>query len=197
MGRLVINKLTVAEVKSLSKPGRFSDGGGLYLKVRKTGSKGWVFIDRKNGKMTELGLGSLDFVTLADARSKARELRERTHKGLPLIEKIEIKEKAPTFIECVNIFLKAKESGWSNDKHRAQWHMTLKKYAKPLHDLPITDVTTPHVLYILEPMWLTKNETASRLRGRIEAIMDYAKAMGWRSGENPALWRGKSRSSFS
>ena len=190
MGRLVTNKLTVAEARSIKKPGRHGDGGGLYLKVRKSGSKSWVFIDRKNGKMKELGLGSFDFVGLADAREKAKDLRARTQAGLPLVAVIAEETKELTFIQCVDKFLKSKEAGWTNEKHRAQWHMTLKVYAKPLHDLPITNITTPHVLSILEPMWLTKNETASRLRGRIEAVMDYAKAMGWRTGENPALWRG-------
>jgi len=190
MGRLVTNKLTVAEVKSIIKPGRHSDGGGLYLKVRKSGSKSWVYIDRKNGKMKELGLGSFDYVALADARRKAKEFRERRQAGLPLIAIIPDEVETPTFIQCVERFLSSKEAGWSNQKHRAQWHMTLKKYAKPLHELPVTDITTPHVLTILEPMWLSKNETASRLRGRIEAVIDYAKAMGWRTGENPALWRG-------
>jgi len=129
-------------------------------------------------------------VSLAEARMKAKALSERLYKGLPLVEVVEHSETTPTFIQCVDTFLAAKEAGWKNDKHRAQWHMTLKKYAKPLHNMEVTEIKTAHVLKILEPMWLTKNETYSRLRGRIEAVMDYAKAMGWREGENPALWRG-------
>ena len=184
------NRLTIAKARSLNKPGRHSDGSGLYLRVRKSGSKSWIFQHGKNGKYREIGLGSFDMVSLAEARMKAKALSERLYKGLPLVEVVEHSEATPTFIQCVDTFLAAKEAGWKNDKHRAQWHMTLKKYAKPLHNMEVTEIKTAHVLKILEPMWLTKNETYSRLRGRIEAVMDYAKAMGWREGENPALWRG-------
>ena len=184
------NRLTIAKARSLNKPGRHSDGSGLYLRVRRSGSKSWIFQHGKNGKYREIGLGSFDMVSLAEARMKAKALSERLYKGLPLVEVVEHSETTPTFIQCVDTFLAAKEAGWKNDKHRAQWHMTLKKYAKPLHNMEVTEIKTAHVLKILEPMWLTKNETYSRLRGRIEAVMDYAKAMGWREGENPALWRG-------
>jgi len=184
------NRLTIAKARSINKPGRHSDGSGLYLRVRKSGSKSWIFQHGKNGKYREIGLGSFEHVSLADARMKAKALAERLYQGLPLIEVVEHSEKTPTFIQCVDTFLAAKEAGWKNEKHRAQWHMTLKKYTKPLHNMEITEIKTAHVLKILEPMWLTKNETYSRLRGRIEAVMDYAKAMGWREGENPALWRG-------
>lgn len=116
--------------------------------------------------------------------------RNRLSRGLPLVEK-PIEEKIiPTFIESTNLFLATKEAGWKNAKHRAQWHMTLNVYAKSLHDLRVPDITTPDVLKVLQPIWLTKQETASRLRGRIEAVLDYAKAMGWRAGENPAVWQG-------
>jgi len=184
------NKLSATKVKAIKKPGRHADGGGLYLKVRKSGSKGWVFIQMRNGKSKELGLGSCDVVSLAQAREKALEMKERSHHGLGTTLAPTFDKSPPTFIDCVNKYLDGKEQGWTNDKHRAQWHMTLKVYAKPLHDLHVTQIQASHILEILEPIWLTKNETASRLRGRIEAILDYAKAMGWRSGENPALWRG-------
>ena len=186
----IINKLNISKVKSITKVGRHSDGGGLYLKVRKSGSKAWVFMHKKSGKVTELGLGSIEYLGLADARIRARDLRERAAAGLSLIPKEEKVEETPTFLDVAEKVLKSKDATWKNDKTRVQWHMTLKKYAKPLHDIKVTDITTPHVLRILEPMWLTKHETASRLRGRIESVMDYAKAMGWRTGENPALWRG-------
>lgn len=184
------NKLSATKVKAIKKPGRHADGGGLYLKVRKSGSKGWVFIQMKNGKSKELGLGSCDVVSLAEARAKALEMKERSYLGLGTTLAPVFDKKPPTFIECVEKYLAGKEQGWTNDKHSAQWHMTLKVYAKPLHDLHVSQIKASHILEILEPMWLTKNETASRLRGRIEAILDYAKAMGWRNGENPALWRG-------
>jgi len=165
-----MNKLTVKEVRSTTKVGRLSDGGGLYLRVRKNGSKAWVFMNRKNSKVTELGLGAANDISLVKAREMAQKLRERSLAGLPLIEVVVEKEVVPTFLQVAELVLKSKE--------------------KPLHHLQVTDIKTPHVLRILEPMWLTKHETASRLRGRIEAVMDYAKAMGWRTGENPALWRG-------
>lgn len=189
MGRN-IHRLTVAKVRALRKPGRHADGAGLYLRIRKTGSKSWIFQHGKNGKYREIGLGSFDVVTLASARIKAKEIADRAHAGLPLVEVIPEPEKTPTFKICIDRYLTAKECGWKNEKHRAQWHMTLKKYAKPLHSIEVTEIETAHVLSVIEPIWLTKNETASRLRGRIEAVMDYAKAMGWRSGENPACWRG-------
>lgn len=185
-----VHRLTVAEARAIRKPGRHSDGAGLYLRVRKSGSRSWIFQHGKNGKYSEIGLGSFDHVTLADARAKSKDLADRVHKGLPLVEIVPDDEQVPTFLECVERFLEAKECGWKNDKHRAQWHMTLKKYGKPLHNMEVTDIRTAHVLNVIEPIWLSKNETASRLRGRIEAVMDYAKAMGWRSGENPAGWRG-------
>lgn len=186
----VSNKLSITKVRSNLKPGRHGDGAGLYLKVRKSGSKSWIFMNYKNGKMSELGLGSLDDISLVEARDLAHKLRERIRAGLPLVEEqIEVK-KPPIFIDCAKTFLATKETGWKNEKHRAQWHMTLNVYAAPLHNLLVSEITTPDVVNVLKPIWLSKQETASRLRGRIEAVLDYAKAMGWRTGENPAVWRG-------
>jgi len=187
---ITINKLTVTKVRSITKPGRHSDGGGLFLKVRKSGSKAWVFKYKKKGKVTELGLGAVHTISLAEVRGVAREMRKRVDSGLPAIETVKKEDEVPSFLEVVNLVLETKDSLWTNDKTRVQWHMTLKKYAKPLHHHKINEITTPDVLRVLKPLWLSKNETASRLRGRIEAVMDYAKAMGWRTGENPALWRG-------
>lgn len=186
------NQLTASTAKGLKKPGRHADGNGLYLKVRKTGSKYWVFMAKKNGKRTEVGLGAFGDLSLHDARKMSEKLRVKVSDGKSLHNKTADidNSKTPTFLYCVEEFLKTKESGWKNDKHRAQWHMTLKKYAKPLHHLDVDQVTTSDVLAILQPMWLIKNETASRLRGRIETVLDYAKVMKWRSGENPAVWRG-------
>lgn len=186
------NQLTVSKAKGLKKPGRHADGNGLYLKVRKSGSKYWVFMTKKNGKRTEVGLGAFDDLTLHEARKMSEKLRVKVSEGSSILHKQSlIKEnQTPSFLQCVEEFLKTKESGWKNDKHRAQWHMTLKKYAKPLHHLDVDKVTTNDVLAILQPIWLTKNETASRLRGRIETVLDYSKVMRWRSGENPAVWRG-------
>lgn len=187
-----LNKLTVAQVRSITKPGRHSDGGGLYLKVRKTGSRAWVFVSKKHGREKELGLGAADSISLADVRELSADLRKKSNEGTPL-ESQQKPVAIPTFKDCMDQFLAAKEQGWKSEKHRAQWRMTLGKYAKPLHKLLLTEITTPDVLKILEPIWLTKHETASRLRGRIEAVLDYGKAMGWRTGENPAVWRGNLR----
>lgn len=104
------------------------------------------------------------------------------------------KSAEPTVLACIEQFLEAKEPGWKNEKHRYQWRATLMTYAKPLHNLRVSEVSTPDVLRVLQPIWTTKHETASRLRGRIEAVLDYAKAMGWRTGDNPALWRGNLKS---
>ncbi|NNC36455.1 MAG: site-specific integrase [Acidimicrobiales bacterium] len=184
-----LNKLTVTQARSMSKPGRYSDGGGLYLRVLNSGSKSWTLRLKVNGRDREIGLGPYKDVGLADARVLAERHRTDAKSGIdPLSRKTEPAEK--TFIECVNDFLKTKESGWTNEKHRAQWYMTLNIYAKPLHKLMVSDIKTPDVLRVLQPIWLSKHETASRLRGRIEAVLDYAKAMDFRTGENPAVWRG-------
>ena len=187
-----LNKLTVTQIRSITKPGRHSDGGGLYLKVRKSGSRAWVFISKRNGREKELGLGAADSISLADVREIAASLRKKSNEGAPL-ESQQKPITVPTFKDCMEQFLATKEQGWKSEKHRAQWRMTLGKYAKPLHKMLLTEITTPDVLKILEPIWLTKHETASRLRGRIEAVLDYGKAMGWRTGENPAVWRGNLR----
>jgi len=187
-----LNKLTVTQIRSITKPGRHSDGGGLYLKVRKSGSRAWVFISKRNGREKELGLGAADSISLADVREIAASLRKKSNEGAPL-DSQQKPITVPTFKDCMEQFLATKEQGWKSEKHRAQWRMTLGKYAKPLHKMLLTEITTPDVLKILEPIWLTKHETASRLRGRIEAVLDYGKAMGWRTGENPAVWRGNLR----
>ena len=183
-------KLTVKKIKVLSSVGRYSDGGGLYLHVRKTGSKYWIFKFKKNNKVTEKGIGSLEMVSLCEARDQARIYRERLHAGEPLDEIEEVKVRERTFLECLEDYLATKEVVWKNDKHRAQWHMTLKVYARPLHKLNVNHIKTPHVLKVLKPIWLNKNETASRTRARIEAVIDYAKAMGWKTGDNPAVMKG-------
>ena len=184
-----LNKLTVTQSRGITKPGRYSDGGGLYLRVLKSGSKSWTLRLKINGRDRELGLGTYKEIGLADARKLAEHHREDARNG---IDPLQVKEvvKEPSFIECTKLFLATKESGWKNEKHRAQWHMTLDVYAKPLHNLLVSEITTPDVLKALQPIWLSKQETASRLRGRIEAVLDYAKAMEWRTGENPAVWRG-------
>lgn len=197
--------LTAAKVRT-AKPGRYGDGGGLYLLVRGPEARFWLFRYTRNDKMREMGLGSASGpsgVSLADARVKARKLHDTVREGIdPLLERdAEREAKAAmakmaeiqlmTFRDVAAAYITAHEASWRNAKHRQQWSNTLDTYAHPiLGDLPVADVDTGAVMRVLEPIWREKAETASRLRGRIESVLDYAKARGWREGENPARWRG-------
>jgi integrase len=187
------NKLTDTECRAASKPGMLGDGGGLYLNVKPSGSKSWAFIWKVGGKRREMGLGGYPSVKLAKARRLAAECREAVAEGRdPIAERQ--KEAEPTFGECADKFLASMEGQWRNAKHRAQWRMTLTEYAAPLSDLKVSAIGTDDVLRVLNPIWQSLPETASRLRGRIERVLDFAKVRGWRSGENPALWRGHLKS---
>ena len=142
----------------------------------------------KGGSRHELGLGAYPTVTLAAARAGAAEYRLMIATGRdPLAEKK--KEAEPTFAECADNFLASMEGSWRNSKHRAQWRMTLAEYCRPIATKRVSAIGTVEVLSVLVPIWTTMPETASRLRGRIERVLDFAKVKGWRSGENPALWR--------
>lgn len=199
------NKLTVKQVSAISQVGIHSDGGGLYLRIRPSG-RSWFFIGtlKAEGKLRvkgtgkgeriELGLGSVLDVSLAKARERAAEIRAMLIDGIdPRVEraKTKIQEKpVVTFGTFAMEMLDDIEDGFKNPKHRQQWRNTLKTYAQPLFDVPIDAVTTEQILAILQPIWLSKAETASRLRGRIERVLDAAKVKGLRSGENPARGRG-------
>jgi integrase len=186
-----INRLSARTVESLRKLGRHADGGGLYLVVHKSGAKRWTFLFRWHGKPTEMGLGALSAVSLVRARALARDCRALLAEGKsPLAERRLAEPAAMTFEAFADEFLAIKERGWRNAKHRAQWAMTLREYAAPLRKLPIAQIGTADVLGVLKGIWVEKPETASRLRGRIEAVLNAAKAAGHRSGENPAAWRG-------
>lgn len=172
---------------------------GLALSVSAGGSRSWVLRVTVAGKRRDVGLGGFPAVTLAEARGKAREAREAIGKGVDPIEARKAaqsaakaaREAARTFDQCAVAYIAAKESGWSNPKHADQWRNTLATYASPhFGALLVRDVDTPHVMAALEPIWSTKTETATRLRGRIEAILDWATVKGLRSGPNPARWRG-------
>ena len=192
------NILNARLVETLTDPGRHADGGTLYLSITPTGSKRWVFFYTLNKKQREMGLGGYPTVSLKVAREKAALARVQLSQGIdPLAEKAKAaaavakeEAKAPTFKDCVDQFLASMEPSWRNDKHRAQWRMTLDVYAQPLHDKQPAEIQTEDVLKVLNPLWQKVPETASRLRGRIEMILDYAKAKGWRTGENVAAWRG-------
>lgn len=176
---------------SITKPGRHGDGGGLYLVVDKSGAKRWVFLFRRDGTLREMGLGGLKSVNLARARELAGEARANLQAGIdPIAAKNSAPVTVPTFGEEADAFIEAMKPQFRNAKHIAQWEMTLRDYAAPLRPKRVDQITTADVLEVLKPYWLTKPETASRLRGRIERVLDAAKAKGHRSGENPALWRG-------
>lgn len=187
-------KLT-ARAAATTKPGRYGDGRGLYLVVSETGARKWVFRFIFGSRVTEMGLGNAA-VSLAQAREKAAEARKLVAAGVNPIEARRAANRMaagkPTFGEMADAFLEAKSSEWRNDKHRAQWKMTLEEYAKPLRALPVDRVDTEAVLGVLQPIWQAKPETAARLRGRIETVLDAARAKGHipRNEANPARWRG-------
>jgi integrase len=191
-----IHKLAARTVDTAG-PGRYSDGGGLYLRVTATGARRWVFryTDPTTGAVRETGLGTAGKtgVLLADARKAATELRGMVRDGANPHHRSEDSPAArfvPTFGEFADDFVRSQAAGFRNAKHAAQWESTLASYGEPLRKLPIDAIDTDHVLAVLKPIWLTKAETASRVRGRIERVLDAAKALGFRSGENPARWRG-------
>jgi integrase len=141
------------------------------------------------GKRREMGLGSLRDVSLAKARQKAAEARQKVADGLDPIASRE-KARMMTFGEAADALIDSMSSSWRNEKHRAQWKMTLTAYCAPIRTKSVAEVGTDDVLKVLKPVWTTKAETASRLRGRMERVLDFARAQGQRSGENPARWRG-------
>ena len=192
---MAIGKLTARAVAT-AKPGRHGDGGGLWLIVAETGAKRWAYRFTIEGKVSELGLGGFPEVSLELARDKAAEARKLAKAGKSPVEARREAERAedgkPTFGKCADDFLAAKSSEWRNEKHRAQWAMTLTKYAEPLRSKPVDEIDTEAVLEVLTPLWQKTPETASRLRGRIETVLDAARARGFipRNEANPARWRG-------
>jgi integrase len=184
-----INRLNARRAATLTENGRHADGGGLYLSISPNGGRRWVFLYRWRGKPTEIGLGSARDVTLARARDLAKGSRGQLAEGINPKEARKPVEGA-TFGACADRLIAAMRPSWRNGKHAAQWEMTLREYAGPLRRLPAQAITTNDVLSVLKPLWNEKPETASRLRGRIERVLDAAKAQGLRTGENPARWRG-------
>ena len=205
MPRKLSNALTPLAVKN-AKPGRHADGGGLHLLVKETGARSWVYRFMLKGKSRDVGLGAAagaDAISLAAARDLASALRLQVKAGVdPLAERHRGAAEALaaaqaaqiagiTFKAVAEAYVAANEGSWRNDKHRQQWRNTLASYVYPvMGELPVADIGTAHVLKILEPIWQGKPETASRIRGRIETVLDAAKARGYREGENPARWRG-------
>ena len=202
-------KLTAKKVEHLSKRGMHADGGGLYLQVAEGGSKSWLFRYKLHGRARWHGLGSLRDVSLEEARERATDARKLRRSGAdPIQAKREAEAaarieaaKAITFGAAAKRFIKANRAGWKNAKHADQWLMTLigidqkgkptkNDYCKIIRDLPIGAIDTTLVLRIIEPIWASKTETASRIRSRIEQVIDAAKAKGEFKGENPARWKG-------
>jgi integrase len=211
MGRVrrTLHRLNSRQVRAV-KPGKrgalmLADGGNLYLQV--TGKddgpyKSWVFRYERDGRRHDLGLGPLHTISLAEARDKALDLR---HQLLDDIDPLEARRQARkhrlarraaeagevTFRYCAEQCIASHSDGWKNSKHRAQWRSTLATYTYPiLGDLPVDIISTAHVVRVLEPIWKKKSETASRVRGRIEKVLGWATVRGFRSGDNPARWRG-------
>ena len=203
-----IGKLKPLGVSRASKPGYYGDGGNLYLLVGPTGAKSWVFRYRvpaptpdnpKHSKLREMGLGPTHALSLAEARERAREWRRERLDGIDPIEarrsrraRIQLEaKKAMNFKQCAEAYIKSHSVGWKNPKHAAQWPSTLETYVYPAFgSLPVQGIDVGLVMNALEPIWTTKPETASRVRGRIESVLDWATARGYRKGENPARWRG-------
>jgi integrase len=205
------NRLTALKVEKLKKPGMYADGGGLYLRVTPEGTKNWVYRFMLNGRPRWMGLGPLALYGLQEARGKALDARRLRHEGVDPIdtrradrlrERLEA-AKAMTFKQCAEAYIASHRAGWRNAKHAAQWDTTLATYVAPIIGaLPVPTIDTALVMKVLEQevggapdqpkasLWTARPETASRLRGRIEVILDWAKVRGYREGDNPARWRG-------
>jgi integrase len=190
MAARTLNKLTAIQAARLAAPGRHSDGGGLYLFIDDASRRRWIFMYTRQGKRSELGLGGGRDMNLAAARTEAAALRAiLAAGGYPKAERDKLKG-VPSFGEFADAYVEAMAPSWRNPKHAAQWKMTLTVYAQPLRHRPVDEITTSEILKVLEPLWKRTPETAERLRGRIENVLNAARAKGYRSGENPALWRG-------
>jgi len=196
------NKLTPQKVRITNGLGRYADGGGLYLQVSRVAeraTKAWIFRYMLDGRARHMGIGSIDDFTLAEARERARKARQQVKDGIDPIDvrraerdarKVAAAQRV-TFRQCAERYIAAHEKSWKNEKHRGQWKKTLEAYAYPLiGDLPVADIGRAHIQKIIEPLWQEKTETANRLRGRIEAVLDWATAREYRTGENPARWKG-------
>ena len=188
---MAIHKLSPRKVETAGL-GKYEDGGGLRLAVSKSGAKKWVLRFTINGKRREMGLGSFPDVGLADARAKASECRLQAAAGIDPIEERRVEPDAiPNFTACAARYIRAHRGGWKNAKHARQWVRTIKTYAKPVIGAKQVDaISTENILKILSPIWTTKTETAKRVQGRIECILDFAAAHRYRDSLNPARWRG-------
>ena len=214
----IIGKLTALKVAREIRPGLYGDGGGLYLQITARGSKSWIFrywigerdpmtgnivrnpaTNKVKGRSREMGLGSCITVSLAEARDRALECRKLREQEIDPIEARQEarrqraleRAKSLKFKDAAVTYMAAHRVAWKNDKHAAQWTATLQTYAYPLlGDIAVQSIDTTQLMKVIEPIWATKPETANRVRGRIETILDWATVRGYRQGDNPARWRG-------
>lgn len=190
-----LNKLTARKVAALKDPGRHSDGGGLYLRITPAGARSWVFMAAVGGKRVEIGLGAESAIGLAAVRKTADQMREAVTLGRDPRQVLQIAapaKRVPTFAEYADEYITSVESGWKNPNHRQQWRNSLRDHAVALNSKPVDQITTDDVLAALRPIWTKTPETASRVRGRIERVLDAAKARGLlpRDHSNPARFKG-------
>lgn len=192
IGRIVGHgKLSVMRIRALRDPGRYGDGGGLWLQVRGPERKSWLFRYQKAGKARTMGLGAWPAVSLAEARQKAADARRLLAAGIDPLGQKGRPALPPMFREVALAYIEGHRAGWRSAKYGREWTSTLERFVFPvLGDMAVSDVDVGAVMRVLDPIWRKVPETASRVRGRIEAVLDYASARGWRTGENPARWRG-------
>jgi integrase len=202
------NKLSAAAVRNAKDPGLYGDGHGLYLQVSAFGTKAWLFRYMIDGKARKMGLGAIHTVSLAEARKRAADARLKVHDGIDPIQERETARvgqkleaaRAMTFKECVDKYIEENRPSWKNDKHADQWVASFNQTKRgktvfpaatqAINDLPVSVIDTALMLKVLKPIWTRTPESASRIRGRIERVLGWATVHGYRSGENPARWRG-------
>ncbi|WP_416269006.1 integrase arm-type DNA-binding domain-containing protein [Burkholderia cepacia] len=194
-----IHRLSAIGVERAKTPGYLGDGGGLYLQVSPSLTKSWIFRFKLHGRSREMGLGPYSALSLAEARKRAEDCRRslldgvdpiEARKGDRLQQKLQV-ARSMTFADCASTYIAAHRDSWKNAKHAQQWENTIEAYANPvIGKIPVQDVDTALVVRVLEPIWKEKQETANRLRGRIEVILNWARTSELRTGENPARWRG-------
>jgi integrase len=194
-----MGKLTALGITQATKAGLHPDGGGLYLQIGAAGGRSWIYRYYLGGKQRYLGLGSATAIPLKRARELAAQARQLRAEGIDPIERRRndrmaeriLTAKVTTFAQCATQYIVAHEPSWRNEKHRQQWVNTLKTYAFPrLGEVPVHAINTDLIMNVLMPIWATKPETASRVRGRLETVLDWATVRELRQGDNPARWRG-------
>jgi len=194
-----LNRLSAMQVTQAKRPGVLSDGGGLYLQVTRTLSKSWLFRYMRGGKARGMGLGPLHTISLAEARDKALDCRKQLLNGVDPLNERHMQRKTARqarteslpFRECAIKYIEAHRSSWKSEKNITHWKNTLATYANPIMgDMQVSDIDTDEVMRVLEPIWTTTTETASRLRGRIESVLAWAAVRRYRDDMNPARWKG-------